>query len=383
MHALATSSAAFGGTDVRSAARIALGETPELPVLPALADRGIGADPVGRTAALLVGLPVDTSPRAWRLSDARGRSGRRAADFLDRDLDAIEEQFELSRGAVVDGGSALPARGVRVEVCGPWTLAARLELPGGRPALGDSGARKDVAESLREGLGALADRMHSRLGVPVRFILDEPLLWHIASGAVPAPSEFDPVAPVAAERLATALSRFAAALRAYPVEGVFAAVPCRGDEGPAPRLGVLTEPPAGEPRVDGIVVSADDLLPWSGRGPAAGAHGWADGDSDPQAFALLDVLGTFISDGGRAEIHRPHLFRGLGQEAPRTAEEAEAVAVQLVRLIDRLAIEHPAAVDALSLAAGAEEIAGGDAAQSARALAAVRRIADVLPRVAS
>ena len=42
MHTLATSAAAFGGTDVRAAARIALGETPELPVLPALADRGIG-----------------------------------------------------------------------------------------------------------------------------------------------------------------------------------------------------------------------------------------------------------------------------------------------------------------------------------------------------
>lgn len=382
MHTLATSSAAFGGTDVRAAARIALGETPELPVLPALADRGIGADPIGRTAALLLDLPVDTSPRAWRLSDTRGRSARRAADFLDRDLDAIEEQFELARGAVVDGGAAHPARGVRVEVCGPWSLAARLELPGGRPALSDSGARKDVAESLREGLGALASRMHSRLGVTVRFILDEPLLWHIAAGAVPAPSEFDPVAPVPAERLATALSRFGAALRAYPTEGVFAAVPCRGDDGPAPRWAVLTEPPAGEPRLDGIVVSAQDLLPWSGRPGTAGTHGWADGDSDPQAFALLDVLGTFISDGGRAEIHRPHLLHGLRQEAPGTADEAEDVAAQLVRLIDRLAIEHPTAVNALSLGAGAEDVAG-NTSEVAPALAAVRRVAEVLPRVAS
>lgn len=382
MHTLATSSAAFGGTDVRAAARIALGETPELPVLPALADRGIGADPIGRTAALLLDLPVDTSPRAWRLSDTRGRSARRAADFLDRDLDAIEEQFELARGAVVDGGSAHPARGVRVEVCGPWSLAARLELPGGRPALSDSGARKDVAESLREGLGALASRMHSRLGVPVRFILDEPLLWHIAAGAVPAPSEFDPVAPVPAERLATALSRFGAALRAYPTEGVLAVVPCRGDDGPAPRWAVLTEPPAGEPRLDGIVVSAQDLLPWSGRPGTAGTHGWADGDSDPQAFALLDVLGTFISDGGRAEIHSPHLLQGLRQEAPGTADEVEAVAAQLVRLIDRLAIEHPTAVNALSLGAGAEDVAG-NTSEVARALAAVRRVAEVLPRVAS
>lgn len=382
MHTLATSAAAFGGTDVRAAARIALGETPELPVLPALADRGIGADPIGRTAAFLVDLPVDTSPRAWKLSDTRGRAARRAADFLDRDLDAMEEQFELARGAVVDGASASPSRGVRVEVCGPWTLAAKLELPGGRPALSDSGARRDVAESLREGLRALAGRIYSRLGVPVRFVLEEPLLWHIAAGAVPAPSEFDPVAAVPAERLATALSRFAAALRAESTEGIFAAVPCRGDEGPAPRWGVLTEPPAGEPRLDGIVVPAEHLLPWSGRPAHSGTHGWADGESDPQAFALLDVLGTFISDGGRAEIHRPHLLQGPRQEAPRTADEAEAVAAQLVRLIDRLAIEHPAAINALSLGAGAEDIAG-TTAHAARALAAVRHVAEVLPRVAS
>lgn len=382
MHTLATSSSAFGGTDVRMAARIALGETPELPVLPALADRGIGADPVGRTAALLADLPVDTSPRGWRLSDSRGSPARRAADFLDRDLDAIEEQFELARGATVDGGSALPARGLRVEVCGPWSLAARLELPGGRPALSDSGARRDVAESLREGIGALAGRMESRLGAPVRIVLDEPLLWHIAAGSVPAPSEFDPVPPVPEERLATALSRFAAALRTDSTEGVFAAAPRRDDEGPAPRWAVLVDPPAGEPRLDGIVLSTQDLLPWSGRSGTSGSHGWADGESDPHAFAVLDVLGTFISDGGRAELHRPHLLRGTTRDAPRSPEQAESVAVELVRLIDKLAIEHSVAVDALSLAAGAVDVAV-PAAQLTGALAAVRKVAEVLPRLAS
>lgn len=382
MHSIATSSAEWAGTDVRAAARIALGESPELPVLPALADRGLGADPVGRTAALLVDLPVDTSPRAWRLSENRSRSGRRAADFLDRDLDAVEEQFELARGAVVDGGLAFPARGVRVEVCGPWTLAARLELPGGRPVLADVGARKDLAESLLEGLRGLAERMQTRIGVPIRWVLNEPLLWQIAAGNVPAPSEFDPVPAIPTERLSTSLSRFATALRAAPTEGIFVSVPGRTAHGAPTRWEVITEPPAGEPRLDGIVVDAPDLLAWSGRGPAQAPHGWADGDSDPQAFALLDVLGSVVSDGGRAEIHRPHLLQGVSTRAPETVSEAEAAAAVVVRLIDRLSLERPLAVEALSMAAGAADLSRAGA-YADRELAAARRIADVLPRVAS
>ena len=382
MHSLATSSADFAGTDVRAATRIALGEIPELPVLPALADRGIGADPTGRTAALLVDLPVDTSPRAWRLSVNSSRSGRRAADFLDRDLDALEEQFELARGAVVDGGQALPARAVRIEVCGPWTLAASLELPGGRAALADPGARRDLAQSLLEGLNALARRMNERVGVPVRWVLNEPLLWQIAAGSVQAPSEFDPIAAIPAERLSTALSRFATALRTASNDGVFASVPGRGTA-PAPaQWDVLTVPPAGESRLDGIVLDAVELLPWAGGKPEQSQHGWADGDRDPEAFALLDVLGTFIADGGRAEVHRAHLLQGPSHRAPQTMTEAEAAAAAIVRLLDTLRLERPLAVDALTVAAGAADLARAGA-HAGGELAAVRRIADVLPRVAS
>ncbi len=49
------------GTDPDEATAVVLGELPDLPHLPELPARGPGADLVGRTAALLVDLPVETT----------------------------------------------------------------------------------------------------------------------------------------------------------------------------------------------------------------------------------------------------------------------------------------------------------------------------------
>ena len=68
-----------------------LGELPDLPHLPELPARGPGADMIGRTAALLIDLPVDLQPSGWRLADRPGRDLRRPRDLLARDLDALED----------------------------------------------------------------------------------------------------------------------------------------------------------------------------------------------------------------------------------------------------------------------------------------------------
>lgn len=397
---IATSAAAFPGDDPRAAARMILGEIPVMPVVPALPDRGLGADRVGRACATLVDLPVDVSPRAWRLGTASGRAARRAADFLERDLDAFEERIERARGAAVDGGSSLGIRAIRIECVGPWSLAARVELPAGRPVLSDAGARRDLAESLREGLGVLAARLHARLGAPVRLVLDESELWHVANGSVPAPSEFDPVAAIPLERLRTALSRFSSGLRAGGgVHSVLVDAPGRPTRGSGPTAwSKLLAPGAGEEPLDGIVLDAADLLAWGGEGSAGSAsarpvplgaaagtpHGWADGARDPEAFALLDALGTLLSDGGLAELHRPHRLLGRTAGEPRTPAEAELVARRVVTLVDRLGIDRPRALAALTLAAGVDPGSGTLPADgTAHALAAVARTADVLPRIAS
>ena len=112
----------------------------DLPHLPELPQRGPGADLIGRGAALLVDLPVELQPHGWRLVDSPGRDARRAASWLRSDLDALAEAFD---------GYAGP---LKVQVAGPWTLAASLWLPRGERALTDPGARREVVESLAAGV---------------------------------------------------------------------------------------------------------------------------------------------------------------------------------------------------------------------------------------
>ena len=83
--------------------RDALGQVRELldgqlPYLPELPERGPGADLIGRTAGLLVELPVDLQPVGWRLVDRPGRDAQRTAAFLREDLDELAEAFDGHTG---------------------------------------------------------------------------------------------------------------------------------------------------------------------------------------------------------------------------------------------------------------------------------------------
>ena len=139
------------GTDPREAMRVAAGEAPDLPFLPELPDRGAGSELIGRTAVQLVGLHVDVHAGRWRLVDGRSGDQRRALETLERDLDALEE---------VAGGVAGP---LKVQLLGPWSLAASLELPKGDKVLSDTGAVMDVAVSLAEAVAAHVAELRRRL----------------------------------------------------------------------------------------------------------------------------------------------------------------------------------------------------------------------------
>lgn len=165
------------GVDPVESADIVFGECLDgrvhVPVLPA---RGLGADSVGRTGAILKDLVLDRGPRSWRVARNPSRVTWLARDFLSRDVDACEAVW----------GSAV--RTVRLPVVGPWTLAASVELAGGQLLLTDRGAVRYVAESLAEGLGHQARDIRRRTGADVEFLLDEPLLADVALGRVAAPS---------------------------------------------------------------------------------------------------------------------------------------------------------------------------------------------------
>ena len=77
------------GTNPAEAMRVVAGELPDFPHLPELPDRGPGADLTGRTAALLVEIPVEVTPRGWRLAERPGRDLARARTMLSSDLDVM------------------------------------------------------------------------------------------------------------------------------------------------------------------------------------------------------------------------------------------------------------------------------------------------------
>jgi methionine synthase II (cobalamin-independent) len=166
------------GTDIVEAVRTVFDELPDLPHLPELPARGPGADLVGRTAALLTDMPVETTPGGWRLAARPGSDLRRARGMLDQDLDALEEAADGYEGPL------------KVQVCGPWTLAASLDLPASQnAALADPGAVADLTQSLAEGVRAHVADVRKRVpGARLLLQLDEPRLPAVLAGAVPSAS---------------------------------------------------------------------------------------------------------------------------------------------------------------------------------------------------
>lgn len=185
------------------ALRTVLGELPELPYLPEVPGRGAWANLTGRTLAVLSGLGADLQPAGWRLTDAPGIDHRRAVSLLGQDLDTLEEQTQ--------GYSGL----LKIQVSGPWTLAATVERPRGDRLLADHGARKELAESLAEGLDAHVRDVRRRVpGATVMVQVDEPALPAVLAGAVPTASGFHRHRSVDAPSAAPALELVLGSVRA-------------------------------------------------------------------------------------------------------------------------------------------------------------------------
>ncbi len=187
----ATAIGSMPGIDAGEAARTVVGELPQLPHLPELPDRGVGADMIGRTAALLVDLAVELVPSGYRVTARPGRDHRHGADLLRTDLDALEEAADSAGGR---------PEVIKVQAAGPWTLAAAVELHSGHKVLTDSGAVREFAASLAEGLRVHATEVSRRLGVATVVQLDEPGLPAVLAGSVPTPSGYGTVPAVHEDR---------------------------------------------------------------------------------------------------------------------------------------------------------------------------------------
>lgn len=163
------------------AVRVVLGGL-DVPHVPELPGRGATATMTGRSLALLEGLAVDLQPAGWRLvgAGAPGVDHRRTRSLLAQDLDAVEEQARGWEGPF------------KTQVAGPWTLAATVEKPRGDRVLSDHGARRDLAESLAEGVRAHVREVRRRVPGATSLVVqvDEPALAAVLAGQVPTASGF-------------------------------------------------------------------------------------------------------------------------------------------------------------------------------------------------
>src|SRR6185312_13650202 len=108
-----------------------------------------------------------------------GRDARRTADLWERDMDALTDYAS-------DFGGPL-----KVQVAGPWTLAASVDLPVGGRMLRDPGAVRDLTASLAEGVVAHIADLRARVPhAQLVLQLDEPSLPAILAGHVSTESGF-------------------------------------------------------------------------------------------------------------------------------------------------------------------------------------------------
>ncbi|MGD1237183.1 methionine synthase [Mycobacterium seoulense] len=199
-HSFATASGtgSWPGIKPREAAEVVVGELAGgLSHIVELPARGVGADMLGRAGALLIDVAIDIVPRGYRIAARPGAVTRRAASLLDEDMDALEEAWEV---AGLRGGD----RVVKVQAPGPITLSAELELANGHRAITDSGAVRDLAASLAEGVADHRAALARRLETPVVVQLDEPSLPKALGGRLTGVTAFSPVAPLE-EAVAVAL----------------------------------------------------------------------------------------------------------------------------------------------------------------------------------
>ncbi len=276
------------GTDVRDALHLVHDALPLLPHLPELPARGPGADMVGRALALLPDFAATWGPRGWEVTDRRGADSRRGVSLLGEDLDQLEELFEGWDGAF------------KIQVCGPWTVAATVELRSGRRLVADPGARRDLTQAYAEGLARHVAEVAHRLPLARLLVqLDEPALTDVLRGGLPTPSGWGRLSGIEEPYVLEALRR---AVDALPPDVTTVAHTCAAE----PPLRLLRSAGFGALSVDASLLTLVDDEPL-GEAVEAGLG------------LFLGVVPTDGSPGpGRAVVS--DLWNRLGQDPGRLAE---------------------------------------------------------------
>jgi methionine synthase II (cobalamin-independent) len=177
--ALATGIGSMPGTDFAESLRLVMGEVGNFVYVPELPARGVHAGMIGRSLAVLEGLDADLQPDGWRIGVGEGADLRRARSLLAQDLDTAEELASTHEGLL------------KLQVTGPLTLAATVERPRGDKMLADHGARREIAESLAEGLRTRITDVRRRFAHADLVVqVDEPSIVAVLTGGIPTASGF-------------------------------------------------------------------------------------------------------------------------------------------------------------------------------------------------
>lgn len=319
---LATGIGSWPGTSVRDA----LGQVRELldghlPYLPELPARGPGADMVGRSAGLLIELPVDLQPVGWRFVDRPGRDAARTAALLREDLDELAEAFDGHTGPL------------KLQVVGPWTLAANVWLQRGERVIVDQGASRDLVESLAEGIRVHVAAVRSLVPeAEIVLQVDEPSLPTVLDGRLPTASGFGRLPSLDPQVAAAGLRAVLAAHDGATV------VHCCAAEPPLPLLrsvgatALSIDTSLLRPRGwEGVAVAVEDgIRLYAGAVPTDGSLTRPQAVSDRLVEAwrrigmpLASLADVVVTPACGLATARPDVARAVQQAAVDTATELE------------------------------------------------------------
>lgn len=308
--------------DYDLAVKVVLDAVPDLPHVPELPGRGAHANMTARALAVMAELGADLQPAGWRLTDAPGIDHRRARSLLAQDLDAVEEHTQGYAGRF------------KIQVAGPWTLAATVERPRGDRVLADHGARRELAQALAEGLRDHVADVRRRLpDAEIVVQVDEPALPAVLAGNIPTASGFHRHRSVDPPKASPALEWVFAAVTG---SGAVPVAHCCASDVP---VGLLT---------------------------GAGAAG-VSVDLDVLPVPAYDELAGLLEQG------RPVYLGVVPSTAPATPPSEGAVTERVLRFLDMLGLDPESASSLVVTPACG--LAGADPSWARRALQLVQRVA--------
>jgi methionine synthase II (cobalamin-independent) len=127
---------------------------------------------------------------------------RRGAAWLAEDLDRLEEHLEGFTGSV------------KVQVAGPWTVAAALESARGTRVVADPGTCRDLSQAVAAAVAQQVVGVRRRIpGAEVTVQVDEPMLPLVLAGRLRTPSGRGALRVPETAELSTGLARVESAAR--------------------------------------------------------------------------------------------------------------------------------------------------------------------------